>query len=264
MLMKNAKPENTQRLINVVGGTLLTLVGCYALRVTDGGIEGEVMDLSIPRRIEHPIPVEFLTEQYDRPSEPRVLTFEDGVIPTQEASLPDPYQTNFNARVEHFYNLFTGERSRDINTRIERTRQYSDLIQATAERHNIHPETLYAIVVNESGGDSQAINNEGDAGLAQISDITAAELIRLGHPCQDRLDPEQNLEAAAFYLRHLMDKEVLSVDSNLAIAAYTIGTTGVLNAMNRTGGTNYAETFPGSYVPKIRSVERIVVEREMF
>ena len=156
-----------------------------------------------------------------------------------------------NPRIQHFYDLFTGERSRDIQTRIERTRQYDSMIRAAAEEHSIPYHTLFALIVNESGGHPEAVSSAGARGLTQIMPRTAA-----GYSCGNLADPERSIKCGA---RILADYTRWLGNLDLGLAAYAIGPGSVRDRMEAAGTDAYLELFSeGEYVPKIRAVELII------
>ena len=90
-----------------------------------------------------------------------------------------------------------------------------NLVAAAECRHNIPAGLLDALVVAESGYRIDARSTVGAVGLAQLMPMTAQEL-----GVSDRLDPLQNIEGGARYLRSMLDR-FASVP--LALAAYNAG-----------------------------------------
>lgn len=118
-------------------------------------------------------------------------------------------------------------------------RQASINLVAAAEcRHNIPAGLLDALVVAESSYRVDARSPVGAVGLAQLMPTTAHEL-----DVSDRLDPLQNIEGGARYLRSMLDR-FASVP--LALAAYNAGP----NAVDKAKGIPpYRETT--RYVSRI-------------
>ena len=171
-------------------------------------------------------------------------------IPPQEPS-PEPGYDYSHPRIQHFYDLFTGEQSRDIQTRIERTQEYGELIREAAHSHNIPSETLFALIVTESGGNPNARSSAGARGLTQIMPGTAR-----GRGCNNLTDPETSINCGAAYLAELKER-FGSLD--MALAAFNIGPTRTRRIMEGSGSGNYWDNFDqGEYVPKIRAVELII------
>jgi soluble lytic murein transglycosylase-like protein len=113
------------------------------------------------------------------------------------------------------------------------------LLEQTAERHQIDPALVRAVVAVESAWDPRAVSPKGAMGLMQLMPERAA---RLG--VSDPFDPEQNLDAGVRHLRELLER----YDGNLelALAAYNAGP----GAVDRNGRVpNIPETM--DYVRKI-------------
>lgn len=93
---------------------------------------------------------------------------------------------------------------------------YADLIQRAADRHDIDPKLITAVVHVESGFNAKAISPKGARGLMQLMPATAREL-----GVVDTLDPEQNLMGGTRYLKQLLTR--YRGDQTLALAAYNWG-----------------------------------------
>jgi soluble lytic murein transglycosylase-like protein len=96
------------------------------------------------------------------------------------------------------------------NTRID------EIICAAATRHGVEPLLLFSVMHQESAFNSQAVSPKGARGLMQLMPATAA---RFG--VRNIYDPEQNIHAAAQYLRFLLD--LFDGDVSLALAGYNAG-----------------------------------------
>ena len=105
-------------------------------------------------------------------------------------------------------------------------------ITAAAAKHGIDPALLAGLVKQESGFDPSAGSPAGARGLTQLMPATAA-----GLGVTDVLDPIQNLDGGARYLRQQLD--AFGGDVTRALAAYNAGP----GAVQRYGGVPpYAET----------------------
>ncbi len=102
-------------------------------------------------------------------------------------------------------------------------KRWSGEIQTAAQRNDLDPRLLAALVQQESGFRADAVSHAGARGLAQLMPGTAAAL------GVDPDVPSQNLEGGARYLREQLDR-FGRVD--LALAAYNAGPTRVA----KTGG----------------------------
>lgn len=109
---------------------------------------------------------------------------------------------------------------------------YDGVIKRAAQRHELDPALLSAVVQRESNFDARAVSKAGAQGLMQLMPDTAKEL-----GVRDAFDPEQNIEGGATYLRGLIDRYHGRLD--LALAAYNAGS----GAVDQYGGVPpYAET----------------------
>jgi hypothetical protein len=106
---------------------------------------------------------------------------------------------------------------------------YLDLIQANAERFNLDPALIAAIISKESGGDYAARGAIGEYGLMQIRETTAEWLGFKGDP--DLLyNPAENLRYGSQYLRYQLDRYAETADPlSFAVSAYNAGTATVKN-----------------------------------
>lgn len=117
--------------------------------------------------------------------------------------------------------------------------EYLEMAKTAARKHNI-PENLFLrLVQQESAWNPTAKSHKGALGLAQLMPGTA-RVLRV-----DPLDPEENLEGGARYLRKQFDE---FRSWHLALAAYNAGP----NAVKKHGGIppfketqNYVQRITG-------------------
>lgn len=97
-----------------------------------------------------------------------------------------------------------------------RRQEFAPLIEAAADRYNLDPALLHAVIRAESGYNPEAVSNKGAAGLMQLMPATAN---RFG--VRDRFDPYENVQGGARYLSELLD--MFPSNLKLAVAAYNSG-----------------------------------------
>jgi len=114
------------------------------------------------------------------------------------------------------------------------------LITAAAARYRLDPRLMVAIMRQESSFNPRAVSYKGARGLMQLMPATAA---RFG--VRDIMDPAQNIEGGAQYLRFLLD--TFNGNVELALAGYNAGENAVARYGNRI--PPYRETV--DYVQRI-------------
>jgi hypothetical protein len=113
------------------------------------------------------------------------------------------------------------------------------LATAAALRHGLDPELVLAVIAVESGFQPAAVSPKGAQGLMQLMPATARSL-----GVTDALDPAQNVDGGARYLKQLVAEQ--RGDLTRALAAYNAGP----GAVKRHGGVPpYKETL--HYVKRV-------------
>jgi len=103
--------------------------------------------------------------------------------------------------------------------------KYHALIVNAANRYQLEPEFVHAVITAESSYQPNAVSSAGAQGLMQLMPVTAK---RFG--VDDPFDPTQNINAGTLYLNKLL-KEFKTKE--LALAAYNAGE-GSVRRYNRT------------------------------
>ena len=106
--------------------------------------------------------------------------------------------------------------ARPVEAHPARVGRYRDLVEQVADKYDLNPDLMHAIISVESGYNPKAVSNRGARGLMQLMPATGK---RFGG--RQLSDPKQNLEAGARYLAYLLDK--FDNRLTLAIAAYNSG-----------------------------------------
>lgn len=93
---------------------------------------------------------------------------------------------------------------------------FGNLIHAAAAKHGLDENLLALVIAQESNFDPKAVSRRKARGLMQLMPRTAAEL-----EVMNVLDPAQNIDAGAHYLRELLDR--YGGNLSFALAAYNAG-----------------------------------------
>ena len=117
-------------------------------------------------------------------------------------------------------------------------RRWGPEIETAAREHDLAPELMLAVIVQESGGRADAVSRVGAQGLMQLMPATAAQM-----GVDDPFDPAENIHGGARYLAHL--RGIFGDDLDLVLAAYNAGPGNVKRAGNEvpvfTETRNYVE-----------------------
>lgn len=103
--------------------------------------------------------------------------------------------------------------------------KYTPIIKAAAEKHQLDPNLLHAVIQAESAYDAKAVSSAGAVGLMQLMPATAKR-----YGVINRNDPEQNVNGGAQYLKFLL--KLFDSNLKLAVAAYNAGENAVKKYKN--------------------------------
>ena len=147
----------------------------------------------------------------------------------------DTYTTIF---LSNLYNAFyasptveTDKRAEDriliVKTVLAETPKQKDYVEETAESYGISPKLVKAIIEVESGGDANAVGDNGNSvGLMQIQPKWHRQRLKEG---ESLLDPKVNVRVGCEILSEIMSK-YSTIDEVLT----------VYNAVHDTGDRSYA------------------------
>jgi soluble lytic murein transglycosylase-like protein len=93
---------------------------------------------------------------------------------------------------------------------------YKTIIKKAADRYEIDPALVKAVIMAESNYNPRAISKVGARGLMQLMPATAEAL-----GVEDCFNPEHNIHGGVRYLRQLLDRFDGNIE--LALAAYNAG-----------------------------------------
>jgi hypothetical protein len=93
---------------------------------------------------------------------------------------------------------------------------FHGLILQAADRHQVDPALIKAIIMAESGYNPRAVSKKGARGLMQLMPRTAKSL-----GVKDSLDPEHNINGGVKYFSQLLNR--FNGNVKLALAAYNAG-----------------------------------------
>jgi hypothetical protein len=90
------------------------------------------------------------------------------------------------------------------------------LVREAAERHNVDPALVRAVIETESNWNPSAYSRKGAAGLMQLIPTTGQR-----YGANDLFNPQQNIDAGVRHLKWLLERYNGNLD--LALAAYNAG-----------------------------------------
>ena len=138
--------------------------------------------------------------------------------------------------------------------------RHEDIIRQQAERFDLDP-ALIAAIINQESGFSDETSHAGARGRMQITPATADTIETLSggetFVYEDLADPDLNIRYGTFYLRHLLDR--FDGSEIAALAAYNGGPE---NASEWGGADLEVDAIP---FPETRAyVEEVLDERDNY
>ncbi len=138
---------------------------------------------------------------------------------------------------------------------------FEELVIAAADKNNLDPELIWAVMREESHCRYDAVSRAGAMGLMQIMPPTGKDIAsRMGVSYSDNilLNPETNISFGAFYIHSMM--RMFEDDIDKAMAAYNGGGGNVKKWMESSFGTSIEDfptaiSFPETqeYITKVRN-----------
>ena len=121
--------------------------------------------------------------------------------------------------------------------------EYEHIVRGHADRYELDPALLAAVIYRESKFEADAESSSGAIGLMQLLPDTALGIASFTEGTrfrvQDLYEPEINVRYGSFYLRRLLRKYE---DERLALAAYNAGQANVDQWVAEGGEIGFAET----------------------
>ena len=157
--------------------------------------------------IENSIPIQ-------RKLAPKSLKPENKFMPLDNEKTIDKLKT-INKKIEIKKNQ-SSLKFNDINTIYDRVNNFNGIIKNAAEKYNLEPSLIKAVIAQESGGKPGAVSSSGAKGLMQLIDITAKEV-----GVKQIFNPNENILGGSAYLRKMLNRN--NGDLELALASYNAG-----------------------------------------
>jgi soluble lytic murein transglycosylase len=148
----------------------------------------------------------------------------------------------------------------------KREHRYDAQIRSAAERYQVDPALVKAVVWRESRFDANVRGTKGEIGLMQIQETAAQEWAdsqRITNFVHDQcLDPTTNTLAGTFYLGKLL-RRYRNTDNAVpyALADYNAGRTCVLKWNTNSASTNSAAFIEQIGFPGTKAYVKVVMRR---
>jgi soluble lytic murein transglycosylase-like protein len=168
-----------------------------------------------------------------------VLTGEDGSVSLSNVRVDIRYTMLMTDEAGAPGRVLRSERRMGLRDPSAKSR-FDQVVEQTARTYGLESALLHAVISVESGYNPRAISPKGASGLMQLMPNTA-----LRYGVANVLDPVQNLQGGAQYLRDLL--KLFNSDLKLVLAAYNAGENAVVRYGNQI--PPFRET--AGYVPRV-------------
>ena len=200
-------------------------------------VSGNSMDLSSQQHTmsdTERILIQLLTRpvSHSMDREPHTTRLDAGTVnaPGITTCLQDPMAIDHHLFVyfkDHAFAAMTAyqmeqvfENSATISPYQKKARPFHPIIRQVAQRYEVEPAIIKAIIMAESSFNPRAVSHKGAQGLMQLMPRTARYL-----GVEDSFDPEHNINGGVKYFKRLLDR--FDGDVQLALAAYNAGSRNV-------------------------------------
>ena len=123
----------------------------------------------------------------------------------------------FNYQSQPFTGIIT---QRKLSPYEKKAKPFHPIIYQVAERYEVEPAIIKAIIMAESSFNPKAVSHKGAQGLMQLMPRTAKYM-----GVKDSFNPEHNIDGGVKYFKILLDR--FNGDVRLALAAYNAGSRNV-------------------------------------
>lgn len=120
----------------------------------------------------------------------------------------------------------TRKKKPSINVMSANRKKFAAYIKAAAEKHDLDPALIDAVIRVESAYNPHAVSKKGAIGLMQLMPATATR-----YGVKNPRNPQQNIDGGADYLSDLLRQ--FNSDLKLALAAYNAGEQAVIEHGNQ-------------------------------
>jgi Rod binding domain-containing protein len=112
--------------------------------------------------------------------------------------------------------LPTSDSKIDARDAVDKISNYDALIRQASDQYGVDSNLISAVILQESGGNPNAVSPKGAKGLMQLMDSTSREM-----GLRQVFNPQQNILAGTKYLSQMLER--FDGDETLALASYNAG-----------------------------------------